>query len=74
MAISKKNRKALITIMVNDNLERALRQLKKKSEREGVSRDMKRLVYFEKPTQKRRKELMRAKKQSWLRRAMNNQV
>ncbi len=60
--------------MVNDNLERALRQLKKKSEREGVSRDMKRLVYFEKPTQKRRKELMRAKKQSWLRRAMNNQV
>ncbi len=74
MAISKRNRKALITIMVNDNLERALRQLKKKSEREGVSRDMKRLVYFEKPTQKRRKELMRAKKQSWLRRAMNNQV
>jgi len=34
--------------------------LKKKIEREGVVRDMKRLVYHESATQKRRKRLMRA--------------
>ena len=60
-------RKANITIQVNSNVERALRQLKKKIEREGVVRDMKRTVYFESPTQKRRKRLVRAIKQNLLR-------
>lgn len=63
----KKNSKANITISVNDNLERALRQLKKKIEREGVVRDMKRVVYYEPPTQKRRKRMIRAVKQNWIR-------
>lgn len=58
--------KSNITISVADNVERALRQLKKKIEREGVVRDMKRLVYFEAPTQKRRKRLMRAIKQNYI--------
>lgn len=62
-------RKANITIQVNDNVERALRQLKKKIEREGVVRDMKRIVYYEPPTQKRRKRLMRAIKQNLIRMA-----
>jgi small subunit ribosomal protein S21 len=59
--------KSNISINVNENVERALRQLKKKIEREGVVRDMKRLVYFESPTQKRRKRMMRAIKQNWIR-------
>lgn len=58
-----------IEIHVNSNIERALRQLKKKIEREGVVRDMKRGVYFEAPTQKRRKRLMRAVKQNFMRMA-----
>ena len=58
-----------IEIHVNSNVERALRQLKKKIEREGVVRDMKRVVYFEPPTQKRRKRLMRAIKQNFMRMA-----
>ena len=58
-----------IEIHVNSNIERALRQLKKKIEREGVVRDMKRGVYFEPPTQKRRKRLMRAIKQNFMRMA-----
>jgi len=62
-----KNRRANIAVPVNENVERALRQLKKKIEREGVSRDMKRIIYHEKPTQKRRKRLMRAIKQNWIR-------
>ncbi|HML19178.1 MAG TPA: 30S ribosomal protein S21 [Candidatus Dependentiae bacterium] len=58
-----------IEVRVNVNLEKALRQLKKKIEREGVVRDMKRTVYFESPTQKRRKRLVRAIKQNMLRMA-----
>ena len=60
---------ANITINVTYNVEKALRQLKKKIEREGVVRDMKRLVYFESPTQKKRKRLMRAIKQNYIRMA-----
>jgi small subunit ribosomal protein S21 len=59
--------KANVEIQVNANLERALRQLKKKVEREGVVRDTKRGVYFEPPTQKRRKRRMRAIKQNYIR-------
>jgi len=62
-------KRANIEIHVNSNIERALRQLKKKIEREGVVRDMKRGVYFEPPTQKRRKRLMRAIKQNFMRMA-----
>ena len=56
-----------IEIHVGGNIERSLRQLKKKIEREGIVRDMKRVVYFEAPTQKRRKRHMRAVKQNYMR-------
>lgn len=56
-----------ISISVTGNVEKSLRQLKKKIEREGVVRDMKRCVYFESPTQKRRKKHMRAVKQNYIR-------
>ena len=55
----------------NEPLEKALRRFKKKIEREGVSRDMKRVVYFESPTQKKRKRLLRAIKQNLIRIASN---
>ena len=58
-----------IEVHVSGNIERSLRQLKKKIEREGVIRDMKRQVYFEPPTQKRRKRLMRAIKNTIIRNA-----
>jgi small subunit ribosomal protein S21 len=57
-------KKTNIEINVVGSVDRALRQLKKKVEREGVVRDMKRCVYFEPRTQKRRKRLMRAIKQN----------
>jgi len=62
-------KRANLIIPVHDNLDRALRQLKKKIEREGISRDMKRMVYFEPPTQKKRKRLIRAVKQNLIRMA-----
>jgi small subunit ribosomal protein S21 len=55
-----------VEIKVIGSLERSLRQLKKRIEREGVVRDMKRQVYFEPPTQKRRKRMMRAIKNNYL--------
>ncbi|MEX0939814.1 MAG: 30S ribosomal protein S21 [Candidatus Babeliales bacterium] len=63
------SKKPNISINVNHNIEKALRQLKKKIEREGIVRDMKRVVYFESPTQKKRKRLMRAIKQNYIRMA-----
>ncbi|MBU4269842.1 30S ribosomal protein S21 [Candidatus Dependentiae bacterium] len=56
-----------IEVGVGENLERSLRQLKKKIEREGVIRDMKRVVYHEPTTQKKRKKLMRAIKNNFMR-------
>ncbi len=61
-----------IEISVDGNIERSLRQLKKRIEREGVIRDMKRRVYFEPPTQKRRKRLMRAIKNNFVQSAIRN--
>ncbi len=60
-------KKANVIVSVNENLERAIRQMKKKNEREGVVRDMKRVVYYEPPTQKRRKKMMRAVRQNFIR-------
>ena len=66
-------KKANIQVQVSSNVEKALRQLKKKIEREGVVRDMKRTVYFEPNTQKRRKRIMRAIKQNFVRMLSNGQ-
>ncbi len=53
-------KKSNITVQVTSHVEKALRQLKKKCEREGIVRDMKRQVYFEPNSLKRRKRIMRA--------------
>lgn len=68
------SKRSNIEVSVNDNIDRALRQLKKKIEREGIVRDMKRGVYFEPPTQKKRKRLMRAIKQNLIRIASKDTV
>jgi len=60
-------KKANIEVSVSGSIDKSLRQLKKKIERDGVVRDMKRTVYFEPKTQKRRKRLMRAIKQNMMR-------
>ena len=67
MSMSKSKKKANIEIIVTGHVDRALKQLKKKCEREGCVRDMKRIVYFEPRTQKRRKRLVRAIKLNMMR-------
>jgi len=61
------SKRSNIEISVSGHIDKALRQLKKKIEREGIVRDMKRMVYFESSTQKRRKRLVRAIKQNMMR-------
>jgi small subunit ribosomal protein S21 len=45
-----------------DNVDQALKFLKKKIEREGLIREIKRHAYYEKPTEVRRKKLLKAKR------------
>lgn len=69
------SRKSNITVQVSHhNVERALKRLKKQMEREGVTRDIKRTVYFESPSQKRRKRKMRAIKQNIIRMVQKNLI
>jgi len=47
----------LVTVNVRDNnVDQALRVLKKKMQREGIFREMKMRKDFEKPTEKRKRE------------------
>jgi small subunit ribosomal protein S21 len=65
------SRRAHITVTVKDeNIDKKLRQFKKKIEREGIVRDAKKIAYFESKSQKTRKKLMRAKKVEAARRTM----
>ncbi len=45
-----------------DNVDFAIRLLKKKIEREGLIREIKKHTYFEKPTEVRRKKLLKARR------------
>lgn len=45
-----------------DNVDQALKMLKKKIEREGLIREIKRHAYYEKPTEVRRKKLLKARR------------
>ena len=50
-------RKPLVQVNVRDNnVDQALRALKKKLQREGVFREMKMRKYFEKPSERRARE------------------
>ena len=43
-------------IVKNNNVEKAIRQLKKKMLREGILKELKRRAYYEKPSLKRQRE------------------
>jgi small subunit ribosomal protein S21 len=51
-----------IVSVVGDNVDHALKLLKKKVEREGLIREIKRHAYYEKPTEVRRKKLLKARR------------
>lgn len=45
-----------------ENVDFALRLLKKKIEREGLIREIKKHTYYEKPTEVRRKKILKARR------------
>ncbi len=54
---SAKRREKLVQVVVRDNnVDQALRALKKKMQREGIFREMKLRNYYEKPSEKRARE------------------
>jgi small subunit ribosomal protein S21 len=59
----------VITVAINavvrvdgENIDYALKLLKKKIEREGLIREIKKYTYYEKPTEVRRKKLLKARR------------
>ena len=50
-----------VKIRKGENVEKALRRLKKKLDREGTMRDVRAKRHFEKPCEKRRRKAARAR-------------
>lgn len=50
-----------VTLKKNEPVERALRRLKKKIDKEGIMKKMKQLAHYEKPSQKKRRKLKESK-------------
>ena len=53
-----------VKLRKGENVERALRRLKKKLDREGVLKEIRNHRYFEKPSDKKRKKAARARTRS----------
>jgi len=62
-------RKAHVIVTIKDDFDKKYRQFKKKVEREGIIRDAKKMVFYESPSQKMRRKLMRAIKLESIRRS-----
>ena len=49
-------------VKVDSDLDSALKKLRKKIEKEGLIKEIKRNMYYEKPTQRRRRKILKARK------------
>ena len=57
VAVATRKENAIVTVYVRDNnVDQALRALKKKMQREGMFREMKRRRHYEKPSERRARE------------------
>lgn len=54
---------ARIIVDSADSLEKALRRFKRLCEKEGIRRDIKRCSHYEKPSERRRRKMLKAKRQ-----------
>jgi len=64
--------KGLIVYVRNNDIDRALRKLKKMVNNEGVIKELKKREFYEKPSDKRRRERARARKR-WLKQQATNE-
>ena len=68
------DRRGLYVEVRNNDVTRALRKLKKLMNNEGMIKDMRKNEYYEKPSEKKRKEKAQARKR-WLKnQEKNNQL
>ncbi len=49
-------------VKVDNDLDAALKKLRKKIEKEGLIKEIKKNMYYEKPTQRRRRKMLKARK------------
>jgi small subunit ribosomal protein S21 len=49
-------------LRVNESIEQMVRRFKKLCEKEGLTRDIKRTSYYEKPSERRRRKLRKSMK------------
>lgn len=54
-----------IVIQENENIDRAIRRFKKKYERSGILKEVKKRAYFTKPSVKKRMEKIKAVRRSY---------
>ena len=65
--------KGLIVYVRNNDIDRALRKLKKMVNNEGVIKELKKREFYEKPSDKRRRQRARARKR-WLKQEQANEA
>ncbi len=51
---------SMIKLKTGEPLEKALRRLKKKMEKEGILREMRRHQHYEKPSQRKRRKMLKS--------------
>ena len=56
----------IVPIKENEPIDKALKKFKKKFERTGVVRELRRRQAFEKPSVERRQEIIHAKYRDWM--------
>ena len=56
----------IVPIKENESIDKALKKFKKKFERTGVVRELRRRQAFEKPSVERRQEIIHAKYRDWM--------
>lgn len=53
-----------IRIKEGESLDKALRRLKKKIDKEGITKEMRKHAHYEKPSQRKRRKMLKSKKQN----------
>ena len=54
-----------IRVRKDEPIDKALRRLKRKVDKEGIIRQIRQLEHFEKPSQKKRRKMLKAKKDAF---------
>ncbi|MCK4401784.1 30S ribosomal protein S21 [bacterium] len=54
-----------VRVRKDEPIDKALRRLKRKMDKEGIIRQIRQLEHFEKPSQKKRRKMLKAKKDAY---------